>query len=193
MNTSSRACSSCFLLSVLPAARLQPQRLPNFIIVYADDMGYADIGTFSTIKGASRPHTPNLDRMAAEGIRLTNFYVAQAVCSASRAALLTGAYSNRVGILRRAEPHGAARHQPGRDDDRRSPEAARLRHRDLWQVASRTPEAVSATRITASTNTTVSRIRTTCGHATRSRRTSIPTCRSSKATKSSSWIPISRS
>jgi arylsulfatase A len=78
--------------------RSAAQRPPNFIIVYADDLGYADIGSFNTSKGAARPRTPNLDRMAAEGIRLTNFYVAQAVCSASRAALLTGAYSNRVGI-----------------------------------------------------------------------------------------------
>lgn len=74
------------------------QRLPNFIVVYADDLGYADIGPFSTNGGARHPRTPNLDRMAAEGIRLTNFYVAQAVCSASRVALLTGAYPNRVGI-----------------------------------------------------------------------------------------------
>jgi arylsulfatase A len=74
------------------------QRLPNFIVIYADDLGYADIGPFSGEKGAAAPRTPNLDRMAAEGIRLTNFYVAQAVCSASRAALLTGSYSNRVGI-----------------------------------------------------------------------------------------------
>ena len=95
------------------------QRPPNFVIVYADDLGYADIGRFSTRTGAGRPHTPNLDRMAAEGIRLTNFYVAQAVCSASRAALLTGSYPNRVGIQRRAEPHGDARHQ--RRTRRRSP------------------------------------------------------------------------
>lgn len=74
------------------------QRLPNFVIIYADDLGYADIGPFSAAKGDARPRTPNLDRMAAEGIRLTSFYVAQAVCSASRAALLTGAYPNRVGI-----------------------------------------------------------------------------------------------
>ena len=74
------------------------QRLPNVVIVYADDLGYADIGPFSTRTGEARPHTPHLDRMAAEGVRLTNFYVAQAVCSASRAALLTGAYPNRVGI-----------------------------------------------------------------------------------------------
>lgn len=74
------------------------QRPPNFVIVFADDLGYADIGSFSTKTGKERPRTPNLDRMAAEGVRLTNFYVAQAVCSASRAALLTGSYSNRVGI-----------------------------------------------------------------------------------------------
>jgi arylsulfatase A len=86
------------LLWALSIAAPSAQRPPNFIIVLADDLGYADIGTFSTITGPLRPHTPNLDRMAAEGIRLTSFYVAQAVCSASRAALLTGAYSNRVGI-----------------------------------------------------------------------------------------------
>jgi arylsulfatase A-like enzyme len=74
------------------------RRLPNFIIIYADDLGYADIGSFATAGGAARPRTPNLDRLAAEGIRLTDFYVAQAVCSASRMALLTGAYPNRVGI-----------------------------------------------------------------------------------------------
>jgi arylsulfatase A len=86
------------LLWALSSAAPSAQRPPNFIIIFADDMGYADIGPFSTIKGPLRPHTPNLDRMATEGIRLTSFYVAQAVCSASRAALLTGAYSNRVGI-----------------------------------------------------------------------------------------------
>jgi len=84
---------------------LTAQRLPNFIIVYADDLGYADIGSF----GATGYQTPNLDRLAAEGIRLTNFYVAQAVCSASRAALLTGCYPNRVGIqgaLNHTAQHG---------------------------------------------------------------------------------------
>ena len=74
------------------------QRLPNFIIVYADDMGYADIGPFSTKTAAARPQTPNLDRMASEGIRLTDFYVAQAVCSASRAAFLTGRFPQTMGI-----------------------------------------------------------------------------------------------
>ncbi len=72
-------------------------RLPNVIIVFNDDMGYADIGVF----GAKGYATPNIDRLAREGVQFTNFHVAQAVCSASRAALLTGCYSNRVGI------HGA--------------------------------------------------------------------------------------
>ena len=88
------------LLAALPhgSSQVNAQRPPNVVIVFADDLGYADIGPFSDLKGAARPRTPNLDRMAAEGMRLTSFYTAQAVCSASRAALLTGSYSNRVGI-----------------------------------------------------------------------------------------------
>jgi arylsulfatase A-like enzyme len=74
------------------------QRPPNVVIIFADDLGYADIGGFNTRGGAKGYQTPNLDRMAKEGVRLTNFYVAQAVCSASRTALLTGCYPNRVGI-----------------------------------------------------------------------------------------------
>ncbi len=68
---------------------------PNVVIVFTDDQGYRDLGCF----GAEGFETPNIDRMAAEGRRFTNFYASQAVCSASRAALLTGCYSNRVGIL----------------------------------------------------------------------------------------------
>ena len=59
-----------------------------------DDMGYADLSCY----GASEYETPALDRLASGGLRFTNFYCAQAVCSASRAALLTGCYSERVGI-----------------------------------------------------------------------------------------------
>ncbi|MCI0359711.1 MAG: sulfatase [Planctomycetaceae bacterium] len=70
-------------------------RPPNFVVIYCDDLGYADIGPF----GAKGYATPNLDRMAGEGMRLTSFEVAAAVCSASRVALLTGCYPQRVGIL----------------------------------------------------------------------------------------------
>jgi arylsulfatase A-like enzyme len=71
------------------------ETLPNFVIVYADDLGYGDLGCF----GAVGIRTPHLDRMAQDGRRFTSFCVAQGVCSASRTALLTGCYPNRVGIL----------------------------------------------------------------------------------------------
>jgi len=77
------------------AAQEKANRPPNVIIIYADDMGYADLGCF----GAKQIKTPNLDKMAKQGTRFTSFYVSQAVCSASRAALMTGKYSNRAGIL----------------------------------------------------------------------------------------------
>ena len=70
-------------------------RPPNVVIIFADDLGYADLGCF----GARKIKTPHLDRMAGEGMRCTHFYTAQAVCSASRASLMTGRYANRVGIL----------------------------------------------------------------------------------------------
>jgi arylsulfatase A-like enzyme len=71
------------------------ERPPNVVLIFADDLGYADVGCF----GAPRIRTPSIDRLANEGVRFTDFYVPQAVCSASRAALLTGCYPNRVGIL----------------------------------------------------------------------------------------------
>lgn len=70
------------------------ERPPNVVLIFTDDQGYADVGCY----GAKGYRTPNLDRLARQGTRFTDFYVPQAVCSASRAALLTGCYSNRVGI-----------------------------------------------------------------------------------------------
>jgi len=71
------------------------KRPPNFVVIFVDDHGYADLGCY----GAQDFSTPNIDRLASQGMRFTSFYVAQAVCSASRAALLTGCYPNRVSIL----------------------------------------------------------------------------------------------
>ncbi|MGI9516197.1 MAG: sulfatase-like hydrolase/transferase, partial [Pirellulaceae bacterium] len=68
--------------------------LPNIVVIFIDDLGYADIGAF----GDPAWDTPSLDRMAAEGRRFTDFVTATAVCSASRAALLTGCYHRRVSI-----------------------------------------------------------------------------------------------
>ncbi|MFT4709431.1 MAG: arylsulfatase A [Planctomycetota bacterium] len=70
---------------------------PNIVVIFSDDQGWADIGT----QGAVGFETPHIDRLAAEGARFTDFYVAQPVCSASRLALLTGCYPNRLGM------HGA--------------------------------------------------------------------------------------
>ena len=75
--------------------------LPNIIIVFADDQGYADLGCY----GATDFNTPNIDRLAEEGVRFTDFYASQAVCSSSRASLLTGCYSERVGIIGALSPY----------------------------------------------------------------------------------------
>ncbi len=67
---------------------------PNVVIVFIDDEGYGDVGCY----GATGFETPELDQMASKGMRFTNFYSAQPVCSASRAGLLTGCYPNRIGF-----------------------------------------------------------------------------------------------
>ena len=89
-----------FLASlILPLAVALPQSQaardkPNFIIIFTDDQGYGDLGCF----GSTKIKTPNIDRMAKEGRRFTNFMVASPVCTPSRAALLTGCYPKRVGM-----------------------------------------------------------------------------------------------
>jgi len=70
---------------------------PNVIIIFTDDQGYQDLGCYKSPDIV----TPHLDKMATDGLRLTDFYSSQAVCSASRAGLLTGCYPNRLGV------HGA--------------------------------------------------------------------------------------
>ncbi|MGM0573779.1 MAG: sulfatase family protein [Bacteroidota bacterium] len=72
---------------------------PNFIVIFCDDMGYSDIGCF----GSEKNSTPNIDRMAKEGMRFTSFYVTSGVCSPSRASLMTGCYPKRVGLHKGAK------------------------------------------------------------------------------------------
>lgn len=67
---------------------------PNIILIFCDDLGYGDLSCY----GATQYKTPNLDKMASQGVRFTSFLSAQAVCSASRAGIMTGCYPNRVGI-----------------------------------------------------------------------------------------------
>ena len=68
--------------------------LPNIVVIYCDDLGYGDLGCF----GNTEIRTPNIDRMASEGMKFTEFYSASPVCSPSRAALLTGRIPQRMGI-----------------------------------------------------------------------------------------------
>lgn len=85
----------------------QGEKLPNVVVMFIDDMGYADIGPF----GATDYQTPYLDQMANEGMRFTDFQVSSAVCSASRSALMTGCYHRRIGFAGALGPsakHGIA-------------------------------------------------------------------------------------
>jgi arylsulfatase A-like enzyme len=67
---------------------------PNLIVIFCDNLGYGDVACF----GPTKHRTPNLDRMAEEGIKLTSFYATSGVCTPSRASLITGCYPRRVGL-----------------------------------------------------------------------------------------------
>jgi arylsulfatase len=100
------AWSTCvfglLLLAISQSAAAAPvPPHPNIVLIFCDDLGYGDVGCF----GAKDIRTPNIDRLAAQGTRFTSFYVAQPVCTASRAGLLTGSYPNRVSLF------GALNHQ----------------------------------------------------------------------------------
>lgn len=86
---------SSFFLSDSPSSSTAKNTdNPNIILIYMDDLGFGDL----SCNGALGHTTPAIDKLAARGMRFTNFLTAQAVCSASRAALLTGCYPNRVGV-----------------------------------------------------------------------------------------------
>jgi arylsulfatase len=74
---------------------------PDIVVIYMDDMGYGDVDAYGGIDYV----TPHIDQLAAQGMRFTNFYSAQPICSASRAAILTGCYPNRIGIHGALFPH----------------------------------------------------------------------------------------
>jgi len=94
----------CVLLSgilMLSSLNIKASDCPNFIFIFADDLGWGDLGCYG------HPHlkTPSLDKMASEGILLTNFYVANPVCSPSRTAVMTGQYPARHSIHRHFSTH----------------------------------------------------------------------------------------
>jgi arylsulfatase A-like enzyme len=90
-----RQCAAaCLLLIIAFTISVPAQRRTNVVLILADDMGYADIGSY----GAKDIRTPHLDRLAREGVRLTDFYANGPVCTPTRAALMTGRYQQRVGL-----------------------------------------------------------------------------------------------
>ena len=93
MGTAGLALAGCTRELGVSQARRTDKR-PNFVIIFADDLGYGDLACY----GHPTIRTPNLDRMAAEGQRWTDFYVGASVCTPSRAALLTGRLPIRSGM-----------------------------------------------------------------------------------------------
>ena len=83
-----------FLQALAPALLARPTAPPNFLVIVSDDQGIGDVGCY----GAPDMKTPNLDRLAARGIRFTDWHANSPVCSPSRASLLTGRYPQRAGI-----------------------------------------------------------------------------------------------
>ncbi len=90
---------SAFLLSAVSCTQEKVSQ-PNVILVFIDDFGYGDLGCY----GNTQHRTPNIDRMADEGVRLTSFYVASSVSTPSRAALMTGCYPRRISMHVNADP-----------------------------------------------------------------------------------------
>jgi len=84
----------CTTILLVTSNVIAQNNKPNIILIYIDDMGYGDIG----ITGANAYQTPNFNQLQKEGVFFTQFYSPQAVCTASRAGLLTGTYPNRIGF-----------------------------------------------------------------------------------------------
>lgn len=131
------SCLLCPLLAVAAPPRAQrPPAGPNIVVILADDLGYGDLGCY----GGTIP-TPHLDRMAGEGVRFTDFHATQAVCSPSRAGLLTGCYPNRLGFHNALDHRSRQGIDPGEET---LPELLRAKGYATamvgkWHVGHRTP------------------------------------------------------
>ena len=135
-------------------ASVEARARPNLVIILFDDLGWGDLGVY----GASAIATPRIDRLAAEGVRLPEYYAPAPYCTPSRAGLLTGRYPPRTGLVQVTFPHGSPLDRLMRighlptgmpEDEILLPEvlrAAGYADGDGWQVASRWPLAVAPER-----------------------------------------------
>ena len=99
-------------LTPSPAAAASGADKPNIIFILADDLGYGDLGCY----GQKTIQTPNLDRMAAEGLRFTQFYAGSTVCAPSRSVLMTGLHTGHTRVRGNAGPENSGA-QMLRDQD----------------------------------------------------------------------------
>src|SRR6185369_7293036 len=107
-------CSLAFVAAMAllsPVSADDDASLPNLVLIVADDLGYGDLGCY----GGRRARTPHLDRLAQEGLRLTDFHANAASCSPTRAALLTGRYQQRSGVV-----EALSERSPGLPDEART-------------------------------------------------------------------------
>ncbi|MEY4271746.1 MAG: hypothetical protein RL250_612, partial [Verrucomicrobiota bacterium] len=86
-------CTPAWLIFIAFASSLLAKP-PNVVLIMADDLGWGDLGCY----GSTQNKTPRIDQLAKQGMRFEQFYAAQAVCTSSRCALLTGCYPNRLGL-----------------------------------------------------------------------------------------------
>lgn len=123
------ACALSAVAGIGHAASDAP--MPNVIFVLADDLGYSDIACY----GATKVATPHIDRLAANGMRFTDFHTAASICSPSRAAFLTGAYPQRSGLYMGINPNRTAHWFLGLDPDEVTlAEQVKLKDYDTFMV-----------------------------------------------------------
>jgi arylsulfatase A-like enzyme len=103
VNLGALVVSALAALHSAPLGAQTPADRPNVVLIITDDMGYADLGVY----GAKDIRTPNIDRLAREGVRFTDFYANGTTCSPTRAGLITGRYQQRYGVEQPLPASGA--------------------------------------------------------------------------------------
>ena len=129
--------------SAPPAEAQSTARKPNIVIIWGDDIGQSNISAYTM--GLMGYRTPNIDRVAKEGMIFTDYYAEQS-CTAGRASFITGQHGLRTGLTKVGLPGATAGPAEGRPDDRRAAQAARLRDRPVRQEPPGRPQRVPAHR-----------------------------------------------
>ncbi len=143
-----RFLTACLYTLTLPLIALAPPALaadskPNIVIIWGDDIGQSNVSAYS--RGMMGYQTPNIDRVAKEGMMFTDYYAEQS-CTAGRASFITGQHGMRTGLTKVGMPGATAGAAEGRPDDCRAAQAAGLRHRPVRQEPPGRPQRIPAHR-----------------------------------------------